>query len=55
MQDHPFVFDVSIADALLSTYDNHIQRRLSSMRGQFYDQSAYNAVLYVPPRWVSPA
>ena len=50
MRDHPFVFDVSIADALLSTYDNHIQRRLSSMHGQFYDQNAYDAALAVEDR-----
>ncbi len=45
MKTVPFTFDVSIADARLSEYDNHIERRLSSMRGQFLDQEAYNAML----------
>lgn len=45
MKTVPFTFDVSIADAQLSEYDNHIERRLSSMRGQFLDQETYNALL----------
>lgn len=45
MKTVPFTFEVSIADAVLSHYDNHIQRRLSSMKGQFLDQAAYDALL----------
>lgn len=45
MKTVPFTFEVSIADAILSHYDNHIQRRLSSMKGQFLDQAAYDALL----------
>lgn len=45
MKNAPFTFEVSIAEAVLSHYDNHIQRRLSSMRGQFLDRAAYEALL----------
>ena len=45
MKNVPFTFEVCIADAILSHYDNHIQRRLSSMKGQFLDQAAYDALL----------
>ncbi len=45
MRDRPFTFDVSIADALLTAYDNHIQRRLSSMRGMFADGDAFETLL----------
>lgn len=45
MKTTPFTFEVSIADAALSHYDNHIERRLSSMKGQFFDQAAYESLL----------
>jgi len=45
MKNAPFTFDVSIADAILSEYDNHIERRLSAMKGQFLDTEAYEAML----------
>ncbi len=45
MKSVPFTFDISIADAILSHYDNHIVRRLSSMQGQFFDAAAYDALL----------
>jgi len=45
MKNVPFTFEVCIAEALLSHYNNHIQRRLSSMKGQFLDQAAYDALL----------
>jgi glucose-6-phosphate isomerase, archaeal len=45
MHDGPFTFDVSIADAMLSEYDNHIERRLSAMRGQFLDTAAFEAMV----------
>ena len=45
MMDKPFTFDVSIADAILSHYDNHIERRLSNMKGMYADAGAYDALL----------
>lgn len=45
MSDKPFSFDVSIADAVLSRYDSHIERRLSSMKSMFLDTAAYDALL----------
>jgi glucose-6-phosphate isomerase len=45
MKTVPFTFDVSVAEAMLSDYDNHIVRRLSAMKGQFFDQPAYDAML----------
>ncbi|GAB4410742.1 MAG: glucose-6-phosphate isomerase [Anaerolineae bacterium] len=45
MKTVPFTLEVSVAEAVLSHYDNHIQRRLSSMKGQFLDQAAYDALL----------
>lgn len=45
MKTVPFTYNVSIGDAQLSSYDNHIVRRLSAMRGQFLDQKAYEAML----------
>lgn len=45
MNNRPFTFDVSIADAVLSSYDNHIQRRLTNMKGMYADSAAYEALL----------
>lgn len=45
MSDRPYTFDVSVAEAILSHFDNHIVRRLSAMKGQFADQEAYEAML----------
>jgi glucose-6-phosphate isomerase len=45
MKTVPFTFDVSIADAILSEYDNHVERRLSAMKGQFLDVGAFQAML----------
>jgi glucose-6-phosphate isomerase len=44
-QDLPFSFGVDGAAARLERYDNHITRRLSSMRGQYHDQAAYDALV----------
>jgi glucose-6-phosphate isomerase len=41
----PFSFDISLPGGIPSRYDNHITRRLSSMPGQFADQTAYAAML----------
>jgi glucose-6-phosphate isomerase len=44
VSNKPFTFDVSIAEAVLSSYDHHIQRRLSNMKGMFLDNAAYEAM-----------
>jgi len=45
MKTVPFTFDISIADEILSEYDNHIERRLSAMKSQFLDTQAYETML----------
>lgn len=47
MKTVPFTFDISMVDAILSEYDNHIERRLSAMKGQFADPEALEALLAV--------
>jgi glucose-6-phosphate isomerase len=42
----PFTFDILHGeDILLSQYDNHIVRRYSAMKGQFLDETAFQALL----------
>jgi glucose-6-phosphate isomerase len=43
--DLPYTFDLLFPQGLPSKYDNHVVRRLSSMRGQFADAQAYAAQL----------
>jgi len=43
--DVPFTFDLVFPQAVPSKFDNHLVRRLSSMKGQFTDQYAYEAQL----------
>lgn len=43
--DVPFTFGIDIPAAKLDKYDNHITRTLSSMKGQYFDQAAYGAML----------
>ena len=43
MQDFPYTFDITLPQGIPTEFDNHIARRLSSMRGQFTDQRAYDA------------
>jgi len=43
--DVPYTFDLVFPQALPSKFDNHLIRRLSSMKGQFTDQQAYAAQL----------
>lgn len=43
--DLPFALDLVFPEVLPSKYDHHIVRRLSSMKGQFADQEAYNALM----------
>jgi glucose-6-phosphate isomerase len=41
MSDVPFTFTVPFPLLVPSRYDNHVQRRLSSLKGQFLDAEAY--------------
>jgi len=45
MSDIPYTFDVTAADCVPSRYDSHIRRTLTSMRGQYLDTAAYEAML----------
>jgi glucose-6-phosphate isomerase len=43
MLNVPYTYDISAG--VPSSWDNHIVRRLSSMKGQYLDQAAYRAML----------
>lgn len=43
--DTPFSFDLLAPQMIPSRYDNHIVRRLASMKGQYKDAQAYAALL----------
>ena len=43
--DVPFTFGVNILEARMDRYDNHITRKLSSMKGQYFDTHAFEAML----------
>jgi glucose-6-phosphate isomerase, archaeal len=45
MHHLPFTFDIVLPAGIPTKYDNHITRSLSSMRGQYADQQAYDALL----------
>ncbi|MBK8986415.1 MAG: glucose-6-phosphate isomerase [Chloroflexi bacterium] len=45
MKAVPFTFDLNSPDFIPSVYDNHIERRLSAMKGQYLDQDAYANLL----------
>ena len=45
MNNLPFTFDIHMADGIPSKYDNHIERHLSAMKGQYLDSAAYNLLL----------
>ncbi len=45
MKQTPFSTSVLLPEEALSTYDNHIVRRLSAMSGQFLDRQTYELVL----------
>jgi glucose-6-phosphate isomerase, archaeal len=47
MSDVPFTFTLPFPALIPSHYDGHIQRRLSSLRGQFLDSDAYEELLAV--------
>jgi glucose-6-phosphate isomerase len=44
-KDIPFTFEVSIPKTSMSRYDNYITRHLSSMKGQYADPAAFEAML----------
>ena len=41
----PFAFDILLEESRLSRCDQHIERRLSSLRGQYSDAGAYQRLL----------
>ena len=43
--DLPFSFTLPMPQVIPSRVDNHIQRRLSALRGQFLDQAAFDTML----------
>jgi glucose-6-phosphate isomerase len=45
MKQGPFGFEIVAAESRLAEYDQHIERRLSALRGQFLDGAAYTAML----------
>jgi glucose-6-phosphate isomerase, archaeal len=45
MSDIPFSYVLPFPALIPSTFDNHIERRLSSLRGQFRDSAAYEKKL----------
>ena len=45
MMDVPFTFTLPMPQVIPSRVDNHIERRLSAMRGQFDDQETYHHML----------
>ena len=47
MKNVPFTFDLPAPDFVPSAYDSHIERTLSSMKGQYLDSQAFAAALAV--------
>jgi glucose-6-phosphate isomerase len=45
MKQDPFVSAISLPDISMTEFDNHIVRTLSSMKGQYLDQAAFQAQL----------
>ena len=45
MRELPFSFNIKAPNFIPSEYDNHIQRKLSSMKGQYFNQDAYRDML----------
>lgn len=45
MADVPFTFTLPMPNGIPSRVDNHVQRRLSALRGQCMDQEAYRSML----------
>lgn len=47
MPDRPFTFTLPIPNVIPSQYNNHLQRRLSALKGQCLDQQAYEKMTAV--------
>jgi glucose-6-phosphate isomerase, archaeal len=45
MSDLPFTYELKLPEGITQPVDNHITRRLSSMRGQYADTEVYAAML----------
>ena len=45
MLDLPYTFELNAPGFVPTRYDNHIKRTLTSMRGQYHDTAAYEALL----------
>jgi glucose-6-phosphate isomerase, archaeal len=45
MPDLPFTFTLPMPEVIPSRVDNHIKRNLSALKGQFFDQGAYQKLL----------
>lgn len=45
MKDVPYTFDLEGPDYIPDRYDNHIERRLSAMKGQYNDSETYQRML----------
>lgn len=45
MKDGPFSFNLGVEDFIPDEFDNHIQRKLSNMKGQYLNQQIYEAML----------
>ena len=45
MMDVPFTFTLPMPQVIPSRVDNHLERRLSSLRGQFDDRATYDKML----------
>ena len=43
--DVPFTFSLPMPKVIPSRADNHVERRLSALRGQFHDEQAYDKML----------
>ncbi len=52
MPDLPFTFTLPMPTVIPSRVDNHLERRLSALRGQFLDQETYTQMLTEDDRLV---
>jgi glucose-6-phosphate isomerase, archaeal len=41
----PFAFRINLKDETIPEHDNHIVRKLSAMKGQYFDNNAFNQIL----------
>ena len=45
MRNRPFSYRITLTEDAMAEFDQHVVRRLSSMKGQYHDQAAYLAML----------